>query len=526
MRTPQLRDVICFCFLLIVCGPAGTFADPQTAHFVTVEKGHLPIILSAPHGGNARLPDVEVRTGKNARLFRTSSDLNTAELTLQLADAIEKKLGKRPYLVIAQFHRKYVDANRSARHAYESPAAKGVYDTYHQALSTARHDVMERWGRGVLLDLHGQSAKPDAIFRGTQNGKTTSHLTERFGTESLLGETSLFGQLAKQEFDVIPSVDSTDREHPNYDGGYIVRTYGSQSAGTVDAIQIELGRKLRSNRGLPSTAAKMADAIAAFAEQYLPRTERHSLYPTGDPSQVTIRVGVYSDVGAGGSVKKLLQVLETFDNVSVLKLKADEIRSGACSELDVLIQPGGSGGGQGRHLGEKGREEIRQFVRGGGGFIGICAGAYLASADYSWSLNLLDARVLDRKHWARGRGMVELELTPSGQRLLRSHNKQQLEIYYAQGPLLAPKENPNIDDYEVLARFKTEIAENGAPPGIMKGTTAMARGRYGQGRVFCFSPHPELTEGLERLVFDAIEDVRRKRATIGVKTPRPSKVPE
>jgi putative intracellular protease/amidase len=70
---------------------------------------------------------------------------------------------------------------------------------------------------------------------------------------------------------------------------------------------------------------------------------------------------------------------------------ADDIRSGGLAKLDLLIQPGGSGGGQGRHLGEGGRDAIRDFVQDGGGFIGICAGAYLASADYTWSLNILDA---------------------------------------------------------------------------------------------------------------------------------------
>lgn len=225
-----------------------------------------------------------------------------------------------------------------------------------------------------------------------------------------------------------------------------------------------------------------------------------------------VRVGVYCDVGAGPSHKDLIRALEKFENVSVKKLMADDIRNEALGDVDVLIQPGGSGGGQGRHLGEEGREKIRGFIREGSGFIGICAGAYLASADYPWSLNVLDARVVDRQHWARGKGIVQIELTDSGRKTLKS-KEQELQILYAQGPLLAPRNNPDIADFETLATFKTEIAKNGAPEGVMKGTTAIARGEFGRGRVFCFSPHPELTDGLEPLVQIAIELVKPQDST-------------
>lgn len=45
----------------------------------------------------------------------------------------------------------------------------------------------------------------------------------------------------------------------------------------------------------------------------------------------------------------------------------------------------------------------------------------------------------------------------------------------------------------------------------MKGTTAIARGQFGKGRVICFSPHPEVTRGLEHFIQLAIRDARPKR---------------
>ncbi|MCA9070517.1 MAG: hypothetical protein KDA84_16410, partial [Planctomycetaceae bacterium] len=273
---------------------------------------------------------------------------------------------------------------------------------------------------------------------------------------------------------------------------------GSGSNGCIDAIQLEFGAALRSRDENSETAEKLANAITAYSQKFLPRHER------GD----TIRLGVYHDVGVGRSVNDLLDVLKGLERVSVQTLDANDVRSGALADLDLLIHPGGSGSKQGRHLGEEGRSVIRQFVEEGGGFIGLCAGSYLASADYDWSLHLLDAKVIDRKHWNRGQGTVDIEMTDAGRELLHMEFKS-LSIHYAQGPLLAPANRPDLEDFRTLATFETEIARNGAPIGVMKGTTAIAFGRYGHGRVLCFSPHPEKTNGLEFLVNSAIKLVSR-----------------
>lgn len=229
-----------------------------------------------------------------------------------------------------------------------------------------------------------------------------------------------------------------------------------------------------------------------------------------DDSAREIHVAVFNDVGTGRSMTDLMRALRTRDNTYIRHVTAAEIRDGVLSQFDVLIHPGGSGSKQGRRLEDSGRNIVRAFVKEGGGFMGFCAGAYLASADYTWSLNLLDARVLDRRHWARGTGTVSVRLTPFGAALL-DRAESEVSIYYGQGPLLAPAENSDIPDYEALGTYQTEIAKNGAPTGVMIGTTAIARGRFGHGRVFCFSPHPEKTPGLERMVHRALEFVSESK---------------
>lgn len=217
-----------------------------------------------------------------------------------------------------------------------------------------------------------------------------------------------------------------------------------------------------------------------------------------------IRVAVFDDAGVSEKVSGLIQLLNTYSELRVTKVDGNDIRGGKLTGFDVVLVPGGSGSKEAAALEESGRKEIRSFVERGGGYLGICAGAYLASADYDWSLHILDAKVLDRAHWARGVGDVEVRLTEAGQRLLGANGDRETILYW-QGPLLAPAGKSEIPDYETLGTFATEIAKNGAPTGVMIGTTAIARGNFGAGRVFCFSPHPERTEAVQAQVLKAVQ---------------------
>ncbi len=222
-----------------------------------------------------------------------------------------------------------------------------------------------------------------------------------------------------------------------------------------------------------------------------------------------LRVAVYEDTGASHNLPYLLKALGEHSDLRVDRVNAVAIRSGCLAGYDVLIQPGGSGSVQGKTLGEEGREQIRAFVRKGGGYLGICAGAYLATSDYTWSLHILDARVVDRAHWARGTGPVDVALTAKGREIL-GVEAERPSILYFQGPLLAPADDPTLPDYTVLGLFDGEIAKKGAPTGVMKGTTAIAAAPYELGRVLCISPHPERTDNLHDMVYRALLWVTRR----------------
>src|SRR5438045_2383400 len=112
-RTTPLLILTAWCVAAIPATPADT--KPEAHPLVVATEGKLPIILSAPHGGEMPIPGVPERKGdaleRGPGKFVTARDTGTQELALALADAIEKRMGQRPYLVAAKFHRKYADAN-------------------------------------------------------------------------------------------------------------------------------------------------------------------------------------------------------------------------------------------------------------------------------------------------------------------------------------------------------------------------------------------------------------------------------
>ena len=240
---------------------------------LTLWAGTLPIILAAPHGGRHPIPGVPARKGVGVADFTVGRDNNTDELAHAVALKLGDKLGAKPFLVIAQFERKFLDANRPAAGAYESPLAKPFYDAYHRAVEDFAEKVRTEWGGGLLLDIHGQGTAVDTIFRGTHNGQTVAALHERFGKDALTGPKSIFGQLASKGYKILPDPAGSERES-RYGGGYTTQTYGSHRGTKIDAIQLEIGPHLRAKANLDRTANDIAQAIEIFSREYLPIVKR------------------------------------------------------------------------------------------------------------------------------------------------------------------------------------------------------------------------------------------------------------
>ena len=215
-------------------------------------------------------------------------------------------------------------------------------------------------------------------------------------------------------------------------------------------------------------------------------------------------IAIYDGGGAGGASQGR-RFEAQLPGCRVDRIGPADIQAGGLDQFDAVIFPGGSGSGQAKAIQQSGRDSVRSFVKDGGAYIGVCAGAYLALDNYSWSLQLLALDSIDREHWRRGRAMLRIDLTEPGREVFDTGDST-LDISFRQGPLMRPSaELDGRDEAEVLAWFRTGVGENGADPQVMVDTPAIVRGRFGQGRVLLFSPHPEKTEGLESWLRSALD---------------------
>ena len=217
------------------------------------------------------------------------------------------------------------------------------------------------------------------------------------------------------------------------------------------------------------------------------------------------KVAIYDGAGAG-SASQGRHFESQLSGCRVDRIGPHDVRAGCLGQFDVVIFPGGSGSGQGKAIGEQGREAVRSFVDGGGAYVGVCAGAYLALDNYSWGLKLLPLDSFDREHWRRGQASLRVELTEKGQDVFSTHEGSELNMEFRQGPLMRTSETiGDRAEPEVLAWFRTGVDKGDADPKTMVNTPAIVRGVFGTGRVLLFSPHPEKTAGLEewlRLALD------------------------
>jgi predicted deacylase/glutamine amidotransferase-like uncharacterized protein len=222
-----------------------------------------------------------------------------------------------------------------------------------------------------------------------------------------------------------------------------------------------------------------------------------------DPGETLVALYVSADVGGSGPDRIEAQ-LEASGGFEVRRVCASDIRAGVLDEFDVVLFPGGSGSAQANSIGEDGRDAVRAFVEAGGGYVGICAGAYLAANNYSWSLGILDANVIDSNNWARGVGNVAIEFTNEGAERVGA-GAREVALHYANGPIYAPAHDAELPDFRVLAWFRGEVTKAGVAGGVMPNTPAIVVGRYGAGSVVCSSAHPELSRGCEELVRSLVE---------------------
>ena len=255
----------------------------EECHLVKRHRGAMPVILTCPHGGKKAPPGVEVRTEEETPTgchFNLSRDAETDLITESVAQQILDLTGLSPYVVIAEFHRRYIDANRTERCAFTDPAAQPFYAEYHGRVTGYVDEIRRQNANlGFLFDIHGFRqirSDPIDIHLGTDNGKS---LLPGFDRASLFVQHGLAGllisarhvnagapELPPFQYKVFPA-DAETPENRSFDGGFTVRHYGA----FINSIQIEIANVIREDAERRQFLINdLAFAVVNFARRHAP----------------------------------------------------------------------------------------------------------------------------------------------------------------------------------------------------------------------------------------------------------------
>lgn len=215
----------------------------------------------------------------------------------------------------------------------------------------------------------------------------------------------------------------------------------------------------------------------------------------------TYNVAVYCDKGTGGleAAEIFSSILKDEPSFQVKPIMGDQVRGVYLDQFDIIVMPGGSGLGEAKSLQPVGVEAVKRFVYSGKGYLGICAGAY-----FPIQQNFIDAETKSPL-WRRGKATLDIELTDLGKQILGDQFGNKVSIYYNNGPVMNVNLFKDRDDCQVLAWFRSETAKNGTPKGIQINSPAMLLAKYGKGTILTSSPHPEKTDGLQKMVVNQLK---------------------
>lgn len=246
----------------------------------------MPLILSAPHGGQLRpreLTDRELGSGGRY-------DVNTQELVRTLASALHRMTGYYPHVIINRLSRVKLDANREALDAAGDDSLAAIaWEEYHNFIDSARSEVGRKFGRGLYIDLHGHRhiiqqielgylipshqlrLSEDSLnlpsIVGASSIRSLADQSRLSFSELVRGKNSFGALLERRGYKAVPSNLHFYPEGKQYfSGGYSIERHSSFSGGVIDGIQVETPmRDIReSEKNIQTFANVLADVIIQF----------------------------------------------------------------------------------------------------------------------------------------------------------------------------------------------------------------------------------------------------------------------
>jgi hypothetical protein len=263
-------------------------------NYIEYRAGNLPIIITAPHGGDllpASIPD------RNCVGCVYVTDANTADLASRMDMALQTSIGGYPHIIINHLQRIKLDANREIVEAANGNAeSEAAWHEWEKFVIAARADITQKWGRGLMIDVHGHGHTIQRLELGFALSAAELRLSDAtlatatyrdqtgiknniinnlngFNTPAMIrGEFALGTLLAARGYPSVPSRQDVApaSSDPYFDGGYNTVRYGSRDSMTIDAIQIECNftgvRNTEANR--TAFATQSADALKIYLSKH------------------------------------------------------------------------------------------------------------------------------------------------------------------------------------------------------------------------------------------------------------------
>ena len=214
---------------------------------------------------------------------------------------------------------------------------------------------------------------------------------------------------------------------------------------------------------------------------------------TNCESEKRADIALYSDQGADKDCIRATQEMLEWFGYTVELIKADYINEVGLDSFRMLCVPGGNMYQYSLDISLEGKEKIRDFIRGGGSYIGICAGAYFTGEKVFWRGQRLPMTPLGIfPGTAKGpvdeivsfpdQEVVKVNIVDFKHPITRTE-PDSIWILYYWGPIFIPNKDAEVN---ILARHNRGDY------------SAMVAFNYGRGRVFIIGPHPEFEEDSDR----------------------------
>ncbi len=212
-------------------------------------------------------------------------------------------------------------------------------------------------------------------------------------------------------------------------------------------------------------------------------------------------IAIYADDGADPGCVGPAELMFQWMGHSTTRVYAEDVNDGLLDGFDLIYFPGGNTEPYMDNITETGLDNIRSFVRKGGGYIGTCAGAFYACEVNSWRgfeysdrlLGIYPGRAdgpIDDIYPYPEHGMCQVNYVEPRHPISVDMGESEW-IYYWWGPYFTPNsgnKTTTIATYDIT------------------GEPALASCYYGEGRVFITGPHPEWEEDDPRDGFPPFDD--------------------